>query len=143
MNYLQSFLEEKRRAEEPKRPTDKTDKSPAEAPKGGIVSFVSASEVPKDAKFQTEHLSGSQTVTPDSRNPLVKPEIRVKIEAIEARARALGWPAELLWNTWFWDRPRGLAAVLEECDEITDVTSDSIGILKSRHDLLRFRRHTA
>jgi hypothetical protein len=143
MNYLQSFLEEKRRAEEPKCPTDKTDKSPAEAPREGIVSFVSASEAPGDAKFQTEHSGGSQTVTPDSRNPLVKPEIRAKIEAIEAHARALGWPAELLWNASYWDRPRGLAAILDGGDEITDVTPDSIGILKRRHDLLRFRRHTA
>jgi hypothetical protein len=141
MNYLQSFLDEKRRAEEPKCPTDKTDKRSTEAARVGIVSSVSESKAPLDSKFQTE-LLGGRTVAPDSRNPLVKPEVRAKIEAIEAQARALGWPPELL-NASFWDRPRGLAAILDVSDEITDVMSESIVILKRRHDLLRFRRHTS
>jgi hypothetical protein len=81
-----------------------------------------------------------RVVAPDSRNPLVKPEIRANIEAIEADARAKGWPAELLWNVAFWDRPRGLAAVLEAEDQIGGITPDYIEILKRRHDLLRFRR---
>jgi|SRR5215469_2294819 len=85
-------------------------------------------------------LRGEHSITPDSRNPLVKPEVRAKIEAIEADARAKGWPAELLWNSAFWDRPRGLAAVLEAEDQIGGITQDYIEILKRRHDLLRFRR---
>jgi len=82
----------------------------------------------------------NQSATPDSRHPLIFPEVRAKIEAIEADARAKGWPAELLWNSAFWDRPRGLAAVLEAEDQIGGITQDYIEILKRRHDLLRFRR---
>jgi hypothetical protein len=85
----------------------------------------------------------SRAVTPDSRNPLIEPAIRVKIEAIEAEARTLGWPPELLWSCNFWDLPRGLAAILEPADEITQVASDRIEILKTKRDLLVFRRHTA
>jgi hypothetical protein len=79
-------------------------------------------------------------VTPDSRNPLVAPEIRCKIERIETEARAKGWPAELLWNADFWDRPRGLAALLDADDEIAEVTPDYISIFKTRHYMLRFPR---
>jgi hypothetical protein len=81
-----------------------------------------------------------RNVTPDSRNPLLRPDVRAKIQAVEAEARAKGWPAELLWNAGFWDGPRGLAAVLDSEDEIGDITSDYIEILKTRRDLLRFRR---
>jgi len=84
-----------------------------------------------------------QAVMPDSRHPLVAPEVRAKIEAIEAEARAKGWPAELLWNGSFWDRPRGLAAILEAGDEIVEVTADGITILKLQRDMQTFRRHTA
>lgn len=81
------------------------------------------------------------TVTPDSRHPLVAPEVRAKIEAVESEARRLGWPAELLWNGGgFWNSPRGLAAVLDPEDEIDEVTPDYIAVLKSRRDLLRFYR---
>jgi hypothetical protein len=83
------------------------------------------------------------TMTPDSRHPLIDPAIRAKLEAVEAEARAAGWPAELLWNAGFWDRPRGLAAVLDPDDEIVEVAPDYIAILKTKRDLLRFRRHTA
>jgi hypothetical protein len=82
-------------------------------------------------------------IIPDSRRPLIAPEVRAKIEAIEAEARAKGWPAELLWNNTFWDLPRGLAAVLDEVDEIAEVTSECIVVVKRRHDLLKFRRHGA
>ena len=67
----------------------------------------------------------------------------MKIEAIETEARALGWPPELLWNSGFWDCPRGLAAVLDLGDEIVEVTPSHIAILKTRRDLLRFRRYVA
>jgi hypothetical protein len=85
----------------------------------------------------------TRSVTPDSRHPLIPPEARAKIEAIEAEARAKGWPAELLWNDNFWGRPRGLAAVLDREDEIVEVATDYIAILKVKRDLLRFRRTTA
>jgi hypothetical protein len=62
------------------------------------------------------------------------------LEAIEQEARSKGWPPELLWNAGFWDSPRGLAAVLDSDDEIVEVTPDFIEILKTRRDLLRFRR---
>lgn len=86
----------------------------------------------------------TRTITPDSRHPLIPPEVRAKIEAIETEARRLGWPPELLWNGGFyWDCPRGLAAVLEPEDEITEVTPDHIAILKVERDLVRFQRHNA
>jgi TubC N-terminal docking domain len=85
----------------------------------------------------------TRSVAPDSRHPLIPPEARCKIEAIEAEARAKGWPAELLWNSNFWDRPRGLAAMLDREDEIVEVATDYIAILKVKRDLLRFRRHVA
>lgn len=80
---------------------------------------------------------------PDSRHPLILDEVRFKIEAIYAIARAKGWPAELLWNSGFWDSPRGLAAVLDPEDEIVEVAPDYIAILKVKRDLLRFRRTAA
>jgi len=82
-----------------------------------------------------------RNVTPDSRNPLLRPDVRAKIEAVEAEARVKGWPAELLWNVGFWDCPRGLAAVLDAQDYIGEVTPDYIEILKARREVLRFRRH--
>lgn len=85
----------------------------------------------------------TRDVTPDSRQPLIPPEVRAKVEAIEADARAKGWPPELLWNGGFWDCPRGLAAVLDPEDEIVEVGPEYIAILKLRRDLLRFRRHAA
>jgi hypothetical protein len=72
-----------------------------------------------------------------------KPSASAKLEAIEADARAKGWPPELLWNRNFWDCPRGLAAVLDPGDEITEVAVDHITILKVKRDLLNFRRHAA
>jgi hypothetical protein len=84
----------------------------------------------------------TRNVSPDSRHPLIPPEVRAKIEAVEPEARAKGWPAELLWNNAFWDLPRGLAAVLDDDDEIVEVTPDYIQILKCRRDPLRFPRHT-
>jgi len=85
----------------------------------------------------------TRAVTPDSRAPLIPPEVRAKIEAIEAEARANGWPAELLWNAGFWDCPRGLAALLDAEDEIFEVTPDYIEILKIRRHLLKFHRQAA
>jgi hypothetical protein len=76
----------------------------------------------------------------NSRQPELPPAIAAKIEAIEAEARCLGWPPQRLWNANFWDAPRGLAAVLDEGDEITEVTADYIKILKTKRDLVRFYR---
>ena len=77
---------------------------------------------------------------PNSRSPLISDSVRAKIEAIEAEARALGWPAELLWSNVFWGSPRGLAACLDASDEIVEVTADYIAIRTGR-DLQRFYRH--
>jgi hypothetical protein len=85
----------------------------------------------------------ARVIVPDSRHPLIAPEVRAKIEAVEAEARRLGWPPELLWSSGFWDSPRGLTAVLDTADEIVEVTQDHIAILKIKRDLLRFRRHVA
>jgi hypothetical protein len=79
-------------------------------------------------------------IAPDLRTPLIPDTIRAKIEAIEAEARAKGWQGEWLWNTGFWDCPRGLAALLDPEDEIGEVTGDYIEILKFGRDLQRFRR---
>jgi hypothetical protein len=79
-------------------------------------------------------------IVPNSRHPLVPDEVRQKIEAIEPEARAMNWPAELLWNAGFWDCPRGLAAVLEPEDEIGEVTADFIEVWKLRRHRHRFMR---
>jgi hypothetical protein len=79
----------------------------------------------------------------DSRHPLIGREVRTKIENIEGEARRLGWPPELLWNNSFWDLPRGLAAVVDDEDEIVQVAYDQIKILKTHRDILVFRRHNA
>ena len=84
-----------------------------------------------------------RTIASDSRHPVIEPAVRAKLEAIEADARAKGWPAELLWNAAFWDLPRGLAALLDPEDEIAEVTPEYIAILKIKRDVLRFRRHVA
>jgi hypothetical protein len=83
--------------------------------------------------------SAARDVLPDSQHPLVLNAILAKIEAIEAEARAKGWPAELLWNNAIWDLPSGLAAVLDPNDEIADVTPEVIEIVKMHRDVLRFR----
>jgi hypothetical protein len=66
-----------------------------------------------------------------------------KIEAVEAAARAMGWPPELLWNSGFWD----CRAAWPRCSTLrtksTKVTADYIAVLKTRRDLLRFRRYAA
>lgn len=81
-------------------------------------------------------------VTPTSRGPLIPATIRSKIEAVEAQARALDWPAELLWSCEFWGSPRGLAAVLDESDTVTEVAADYIVIGKPR-GVLRFQRRVS
>jgi hypothetical protein len=70
-------------------------------------------------------------------------DLDLDIGAIEADARAKGWPAELLWNNGFWDCPRGLAAILDAGDEIGDVTPDYIEIWKLRRDRQRFMRRVS
>jgi hypothetical protein len=70
----------------------------------------------------------------------IAPELQVKIEAIEAEARRLGWPTERLWNASFWDQPRGLLAVMDPDDEIIEVTADTIRILKLHRHIQTFRR---
>jgi len=101
----------------------------------------SATATSKTATAKPAPPAWRQASAPDSRRPLTPPPIRAKIEAIEPEARRLGWPPELLWNASFWDLPRGLAAVLDPGDEIVEVTSEIITVLKTRHDLLRFARH--
>jgi hypothetical protein len=86
---------------------------------------------------------GPPLAIPDSRRPLICTAVRAKLEAIEAEARRLGWPAELLWNSGYWGRPRGLAAILEPGNEIVEVTADAITILKVQRDMQTFRRHGA
>jgi len=80
------------------------------------------------------------SVTPNSRNPLIPDAVRTIIETIEGEARGLGWPPEILWGSAFWGSPRGLASVLDAGDEITEVTTDYIGITKSERSRLRFQR---
>ncbi len=80
------------------------------------------------------------TATPNSRNPLIPDVIRDKISAIETEARVLGWPPELLYGGSFWNFPRALSSVLDDDDEIIEVTRDYIAILRVRRDLLRFAR---
>jgi hypothetical protein len=82
-------------------------------------------------------------IPPNSRGPLVPDAIRTKIEAVEGEARRLGWEPERLWNSNFWDQPRGLAAIMDEGDEIAEVSADSIAILKTERRLVRFRRWVA
>ncbi len=97
----------------------------------------------KEASPDGVRAAWTRSVTPDSRSPLIPPEVRAKIEAIEAAARAQGWPAELLWSHVYWDLPRGLAAVLDPDDEIAGVTSEVIEIVRMRRNVLRFRRYLA
>lgn len=82
----------------------------------------------------------TRDVTPNAREPLLPDGVRQKIRAIEAEAYAAGWVPELLWNSGFWDSPRGLAAVLDDGDEIVEVAADAITVRKLRRDLLRFSR---
>jgi hypothetical protein len=84
-----------------------------------------------------------RSTPPNSRNPLVPDAIRAKIEAIEDEARQLGWEPERLWNSNFWDQPRGLAAIMDEGDEIAEVRADSIAVLKKERRLVRFQRWVA
>jgi hypothetical protein len=60
----------------------------------------------------------------------------------EMFSRSTAGPVELLWNAFFWNSPRGLAALLDADDAIIDVTNDYIAILKCRRDVLQFDRHT-
>src|SRR5271170_1993717 len=81
--------------------------------------FAIRQSEPELHRILSESNEASETAaTPNSRSPLVLPAIRAVIESIEADARVKGWPAELLWNGGFWDCPRGLAAILDEKDEI-------------------------
>lgn len=81
-----------------------------------------------------------QGVTPNSRNPLISNAVRAVIEGIESDARAKGWPAELLWNSSFWDCPRGMASLLDDGDVIAEVTPDFITIVKTERSIVRFQR---
>jgi hypothetical protein len=109
-------------------------------------SINQAVEVSREQPAKIDHFAelrrAAETgITPDSRHPIIEPAVRAKLEAVEAEARAKGWPAELLWNAGFWDRPRGLAALLDADDEVVEVAPECIIILKTKRDLLRFRRH--
>jgi hypothetical protein len=54
----------------------------------------------------------------------------VKSETIEAEARQRS--AELLWSRVYRDLPRGLAAILDADDEIGEVISEYVEVLKFR-----------
>jgi hypothetical protein len=110
----------------------------AAAPRKPWIGYFA--EAQKPAAFRKP---AESSVTPDSRHPLIEESVRAMIEAVEPQARALGWPAELLWNSNFWDRPRGLASLLDPEDSIAEVTADHISILKTKRDLLRFQRRNA
>jgi len=66
--------------------------------------------------------------------------VRETIEAIEAQAGALGWSFESLWNDHFSDLAPGLAAMLEADDEIAEVTTEYIEVIRTRREILRFPR---
>jgi len=87
--------------------------------------------------------SPARDLVPDSRHPLIAPEVRAKIEAIETEARSKGWPAELLWNNNFIDLPRGLAAILGEYDQIIAVDAEEITIVVNKRDIWKFRRRVS
>jgi hypothetical protein len=141
MNYLEAFLRKKRRAENCEAPTDKTDIT-------GSVSFVSetpacsSASSPRGSVPKTPISPPSPAVKPaeNSRDRSVPATVRALIEEIEADARSKGWPADLLWNSHFWDTPRGLAALLDEGDAIAEVTTDYIAIFKVKHTIQRFQR---
>jgi hypothetical protein len=64
------------------------------------------------------------------------PAITLRVKAIEAQARGSGWDSQELW-----DAPGGLAAELEPDDQILEVETEDITIVKSKFDLKRiFRR---
>ncbi|MFZ0679158.1 hypothetical protein [Candidatus Binatus sp.] len=108
---------------------------------GDDVSEKNSGSEPDGRPILVERPAWILSVGPDSRHPIIPSEVRTKIEAIEVDARAKGWPAELLWSAGSWDSPRGLAAVLDAEDEITDVQADYIAILRVKRDVVRFRRH--
>jgi hypothetical protein len=146
--------------EDPQKPDHKPDQNPAtktellRAPQPADA-YVSARAIARYCEATGQDLGDylrAHHPGLDSPNPrpftaahraIIPAEVRSKIEAIEVDARAKGWPAELLWNARFWDCPRGLAAVLDHDDEIVEVRPDYIAILKTRRDLLRFRRVNA
>jgi hypothetical protein len=115
-------------AKNPQKPDSEPDKTP------DILPGEPAAE---------DRAAWTRSVSPDSRHPLICDAVRVKIEAIEADARAKGWPAELLWSCAFWHSPRGLAALLDAGDEIGEVTPEYIEIWKLRRDRQRFMRCVA
>jgi hypothetical protein len=92
---------------------------------------------------RTDAAAWRQKTPSKLRNPIIPRAIRTIIEGIEADARAKGWPADLLWNSHFWDSPRGLAALLDEGDAIAEVTPDYIAILKVELKVHRFQRRAS
>jgi hypothetical protein len=112
----------------------------------GLGQFVppdsTASPEPSDAS-EAGAAAWRQGATPNSRQPLIPDAVRAIIEGLEGEARAMGWPAELLWNSEFWGSPRGLAAMLDVGDAIAEVTADYIAILKVERTILRFQRRVS
>ena len=119
---------------------DAADHAPDKARLSGFAEKAPKPDTKTDTEARRQPGRLSRDVTPNSRHPLIEPEVRAKIEAVEPEARRLGWPAELLWNANYWDLPRGLAAVLDQDDEIAEVSAEEILVLKYRRDLLHFRR---
>jgi hypothetical protein len=88
-------------------------------------------------------VSWRRGIVPDVHDSHIPESIREKIEAIEVEARALGWNPERLWNSNFWDQPRGLPAMMDEGDELGAVTENFIEVLKSQKTVWRFPRRTS
>jgi tubulysin polyketide synthase-like protein len=80
---------------------------------------------------ETGHRTHAGERTPDL--PIQR-EVVVEIRLIEARALALGWNSERLWNRSFWPHtrahPRGLSSVLDSGDRLIEITGDYIVIEK-------------
>jgi hypothetical protein len=105
---------------------------PSCKPAHNLVGFPENTPKPDhepDQNAAGDRADWTRSTNRDSRNPLIPTEVRAKIESIEADARAKGWPPELLYNSNFWDRPRGFAAILDANDEIAEVTADYIARL--------------
>jgi hypothetical protein len=122
---------------------EKSNQNKRESESVTSVTHVTQKDCRNNECANEKQAAWTRFIKPNSRSPLIPTVIRAKIEAIEHEARHLGWPPELLWNSGFWDSPRGLAAILDLDDEIIEVTPECIAISKYRRDIQRFRRHAA
>jgi hypothetical protein len=61
----------------------------------------------------------------------IDPGIAAQIQMNEAFALRAGWTHDLLWNSQFWAKPRGLAAVMDRGDRIAVIDPSYIEIEKA------------